>query len=259
MDNDYALYFEFYTNAVELSGEDAIAFFNKFFAKRENMDAYIHQYRLKTNEVDALERLFDKDDLYTRITDALDYDPYCYEAFLMLTKYQNEDEDRLYDLLSRKYEEICKETHFTEHGRDNAVLIANMYADFLNYTQETRTSLIVQDKIVELNGEFDPVLLLRYIYSYSATNDTKALYELFTKYNQYFTYIEFHLTLLEVFLRNNDDIDAIEVLEDLCEKIPDFIDNSDGDIRIASKYLSDVQMVPELEEWILRNKVRGRH
>ena len=35
--------------------------------------------------------------------------------------------------------------------------------------------------------------------------------------------------------------------------------NSDGDIRIASKYLSDVQMVPELEEWILRNKVRGRH
>ena len=30
MDNDYALYFEFYTNAVELSGEDAIAFFNKF-------------------------------------------------------------------------------------------------------------------------------------------------------------------------------------------------------------------------------------
>ena len=134
-----------------------------------------------------------------------------------------------------------------------------MYADFLNYTQETRTSLIVQDKIVELNGEFDPVLLLRYIYSYSATNDTKALYELFTKYNQYFNYIEFHLTLLEVFLRNNDDIDAIEVLEDLCEKIPDFIDNSDGGIRIASKYLSDVRMVPELEEWILRNKVRGRH
>ena len=109
MDNDYALYFEFYTNAVELSGEDAIAFFNKFFAKRENMDAYIRQYRLKTNEVDALERLFDKDDLYTRITDALDYDPYCYEAFLMLTKYQNEDEDRLYDLLSRKYEEICQD------------------------------------------------------------------------------------------------------------------------------------------------------
>lgn len=257
--NEYALYFEFYTNAIELTGEEAIEFFNHFFSRREIMDDYIRQYHLTTNEVDALERLFDNDDLYTRINDALEYDPYCYEAFLMLTKYQNEDEDLLYGLLSKKYEEICNESTFTSHGRDNAILMANMYADFLNYTQETRTSLIVQDKIVELNGEFDPVLLLRYIYSYSVTDDTKALYELFTKYNQYFAYIEYHLTLLEVFLRNNDDIDAIEVLEDLCVKIPDFIDDSNGNVRINEKYLNDVRTVKNLEEWIIKNKIRGKH
>lgn len=244
--NNFELYYEFYSKAVNLNNEEAIKFFYSFFIN-DNLDAYLNQFYLSENESLALETLFDEGDLKVRVLEALKYDEYCFEALLISTKFFD-DEDYLFDFYHNNFLKILSANNLSEHAKENAILFLNLYADFLLDVSQSEDSLMVQKEIVYMIDELEIPLLVRMIYTLERLDRLEDVFTIYMEFRKLIYDPAIHLAMAEILYENNYLEEARVIMLDVFNMYNDII--VDGIINQDIERI--IEQKSDFDAWVLK-------
>ena len=125
-------------------------YFTGFF-KIENEEKYEFDDRMSEANVSALRYLFEsEDELEARVNEALEIDPLCIEAWYILHKLSEEEENHH---LLRRWLALSKDyAGFNEYEKDNYRFILMRHADYLAAIHNVHKALSVLDLLSGLEG-----------------------------------------------------------------------------------------------------------
>lgn len=207
---DYALYFALYDGFTTLDGEIAYCFLTDFFADRRMLKAYSAQFSLNKAEKAALKALFSAEKPEIKALKALEVDPFCFEAIMILTKcFQGQ---KLKDLYFRCYRNITIKALKTKHSRDNAILFLNLYCDFLLERKDFAFAAAVQEKLFSLNDGIVTVLLYRYLVTVAQTGEITKIIELVQDHIELFNDLASVLETLHILCKHGYTFEALTLL-----------------------------------------------
>ena len=239
--------YDFYHKAVELQGEEALEFFDEFFSDKNNIREYVTQFpKLTVAERYALTYLNKHESLYVKAKKALECDPCCFEAVMILSKYYSDDEE-LYIFFEECFNAMCKIETLSEHGKENFILFAHIYADWLLKYGNIELSLKVQEKMIELDKKLNSVIAYRYIYCLAELKQIDKLYSVFENNRDVFRHFMLCLQLLDILISNNREFEALEVLDVYNEVLAGLSEE---------RYIKSMEVldrIPSIKNWIKLN------
>lgn len=243
--------------------EDEVRDYLADFFHPENKNKYLNDERFSDEDFDALEVMFEDDEILNKAYEALDVSPFCLEAFVVIYKLENDV--ALYDFFDEfngeEYDyDVLSDYHKYAYG-----MIESYYVDFLinirNLTKAKNVllTLIAKDnKMAESNN-------FRLSYIYSCLEDLDSFYKLYldTGFTEAFSYI----LLLVVCLKYGDKSKAKEVYGEFLThfKYATYVDHiwdlddNDDDAALEMKMTmsacySEICSVPNFFSWCSDNK-----
>lgn len=194
-----------------IEAADCEKFLKEFFTK-ENYKNYQVSFPLDRDEAKALKILFTAgNDIYERVEDVLEYDPFCLEAFYSFMALS--DDLALKYRFDGYYKQAAGYGDMTYHQKICYAQILDYYAQFL-YDIDNITGVVrVRNLLYKLTKDKKQVHMLSDLY-YLLENDDDY-YRLYL-YND-FTLMEY-LLLIVTLLKHDDEDRAREVARDMFEK-----------------------------------------
>lgn len=210
------------TTITYMSDDEVIDYFEDFF-DINNLDNYSFDSLANQKEKESARMMFGTDDIYQRAVKVLDKDPLCLEAFYVF--YRMADDYSLYLYFDKMFTQIGKFKRYSKYKKFAYKQIVDEYVTFLieinSYTQAIAVEMDVIDKL-EICGEGE---ITRLSFLFAMIEDFDNLYDLYIKvgfYNE-----ASYICLIVTALKNNEEIKAIEALNDLISeyKYGEYIDH----------------------------------
>ncbi|MBQ6493080.1 MAG: hypothetical protein IJI92_04370 [Erysipelotrichaceae bacterium] len=188
-------------------------YFNSYFTKAAFKDYKIEDGADK-DEIKALKILFgSKKDLRTRVENALSYDPFCAEAFLVF--YMLSEDVLVYNRFRIYQAEADHYADLTYYQKLSYTRIMDLYIEFLidisNFTQAIR----IQRLMIRLNGNSEKSTN-RLSFMYATVEDSEDFYRFYldSRFDAYD-----YILLLVTLLKNEERMRAQEVLADMFRNV----------------------------------------
>ena len=235
--------------------EYLLNFFTKNNFKNYEIDALADKTQVK-----AIKKLFDsKKQFLDRVEDSLQIDPFCKEAILI---YLLLAEDVFISYRFNSYLELSSDyADFDEYEKKNYLQILDLYVDFLLDIHNITTAIRVQRLIIRLSSVTTRKEINRLSFMYSTIENHKDFYRLYLD-NEFDTY-DFILLLITL-LKNDEELKAREVLDDMFDKIEysTYLDHLwDLDLNdtkqrefyetVEDCYI-DISSIPDFFSWVAR-------
>ena len=243
----FEIYYEFYQNSIELNGKEAIDYFNDFFADEGHLELYRRHFVLSVDEKDAILTLFKKDGLFDRARNALEYDPCCFEAIMIISKYY-EDEEDLYNFYEACFDRIIHAQYMSRHGKDNATLFCHIFADWLLAYGDLKASIKVQEAMFSFANAVDTTMVYRYINSLAQNGDFKKLLNTINKYKYIFNQLPICIEVMDILVNNGYEFEALDLLDIYQNQMA----KANGPRQ--ERALVTLERFPKLKTWIDANE-----
>ena len=203
-------------------------------------------------------------ELRKRAQSALDYDPFCLEAFF--TYYLLSEDLYVYYSFRECFSKADEYADFSASRQKRYLRILDFFVEFLLELHNITEAIRVQRMIIRLNGEATPLMINRLSYMYQLIEDDEEFYRLYLS-NEFDEYD--YLLLLVTLLKHEEEYRAREVLNDMLQKIEyaDYLDHiwdlDQSDPKQKEFYqLVDgcsmqVSSVLDFFGWVNKNKLRA--
>lgn len=239
--------FDLYMDGLHLPKEEALSLLEEYFDDLANLDVFMEDEKLMSeDEIRAVKILFEEGELKAKAEKAFAVDHYCFEAIMILIRLID-DEDELYDF----FKELCDRYDQTEavtvKQESTEKLVYNLFANFLMTAEQTKESLMIQDKLLKKSGHLSSLALSRFLISYLRLKDADGLIGFFKNYEGYLNrredYLEIMVGLFE--LKAIEDADYVRswMLKKFGHDAFDPIYYTNEGYRIISE-------VPGFKEWL---------
>ncbi len=194
--------FDLYMDGLHLPKEEALNLLEDYFDEPVNLNIFMEDEKImSTEEIAAIKVLFADGELIDRAKKAFAIDKYCFEAIMILIRYID-DEDELYDFFKSLCDQYDKEETSTPKRESTEKLVLNLYANFLLTAEQTKESLMIQDRLLKKTGNLSPLALSRFLIGYLRLKDAEGLIGFFKKYENFLKrredYIEIMIGLFEL-------------------------------------------------------------
>ena len=262
MSNDF---YSFATTLSTLGKDEVLNYIDNFFLP-ENLPDYTYPDYVNDREKAAIEVMFDEDlTLEERILKAKEIDRFCIEAFF--TELSMREETLAYSLFREYEEEFASISELDRYGRENLLIILDLFVEYLIEIRNYKTAIRLQIKINEKGEENANYVRLSYLYSF--IEDSDAFYKLYLdgKVKDPACFLLLIITLL----KNEEEDKAKDVLNDMFITVPysDHIDRIwelDTSIPEAAVFADCVDRlfdelcsVPYFFSWCAQNKEEALH
>lgn len=249
----------------EINDETKIEeYFLNFFCKK-NFKEYEPIEKPNDSQTKAIKIMFEsKKSLLQRVDKAIEYDPFCIEAFftyLMLS------EDVYVQLrCNAYYDELDKYPRLDKYQKACYLKILDFYVDFLLDIDNVTKAIEIEKLIVKLTNNYSQRSIMRLAYCYYSLEKADDFYRLYAEatFNAYE-----YLLLLITLLIHDEDIKAQEVLLDMFNNIEyatylDHVwdlDENDPKQKVFADTVTacfeDIRCIPTFFSWV--NKTREKY
>lgn len=236
-------------------------YFLKIFTKQKYKDYHV-DFNLDKYQEKAIKTMFEsKKSLDKRVDAAFKLDPFCLEAFFVFFM-SNEDVFVNYRFESY-FDQADNYADFDNYEKYCFINIMNFYVDFLLDIRNISRAIKVQRLIMRLTNDTTPLAINRLSFMYATKEDADEFYRLYL-HNEFDTYD--YLLLIIALLKNDDEIRAKQVLNDMVNNIEyaKYLDhlwdlNLDDPKQkefydVVDDCFQDIMAIPDFFTWVNLNK-----
>lgn len=235
-----------------------------FFTKK-NFKEYEIPEDVNKEQLKAIKVMFEsKKELKDRIDDAIEYDPFCVEAFFA---YMMTVEDVYLQLRFDAYfKELNNYPSFDVYQKKCYLTILNFYVEFLLDVSNVTGAIRIQRLMIQLTNSATKTDVSRLAYMFFSIENQEDFYRLYLDYD--FTLYDY-LLLIVTLLKHEEEMKAREVLIDMFDNIEygtylDHVWDLDENIPEQKEFMKtvndcyeDLVSIPTFFSWV--NKTRERY
>lgn len=214
--------FKLVTDITYMDDDELLDYFEDFF-DINNLETYSFDSLANKKERESARRMFGVDDVFDRASEVLSDDPLCLEAFYVF--YRMADDYSLYLYFDKMFNQKSKFKKYSKYKKYAYKQIIDNYVTFLldlrSYTQAIAVEMAVIESL-EICGQGE---ITRLAFLFALKEDFDSLYDLYIKVG--FFDETSYICLITTALKNNEEIKAIEVLNDFTSeyKYAEYIDH----------------------------------
>ena len=240
-------------------------YFRKTFTP-ENYRQYAVDYELTSLQKKAIKTMFEsKKDLDKRIDQALKSDPFCLEAFFAY--FVLSDDVFVNYRFETYYAQSENYADFDVYEKYCYITIMDFYVEFLLDIKNITRAIKVQRMIIRLTNDHSKTAIDRLAFMYNIIEDSDEFYRLYLD-NEFDEYD--YLLLMVTLLKNDEQIKAREVLDDMFRNIEysDYMDHLwDLDLDdpkqkefydVIEDCFQDISAIPDFFTWVNFAKENGK-
>ncbi len=243
--------------------EDDVEDFLENYFHPKKREQYMADERFEAEDYDSLEMMFQDYDLIDKAYDALDVNPFCMEAFVVV--YKLESDVSLFNFFNDFNDKDFDYNSLSEYHKYVYGLIESYYVDFLINIRNLTGAKNVLLNLLNKDERLYEGNLFRLSYLYSCLEDLDSFYNLYldSGFKEAFSYI----LLLVVCLKHGDKQKAKEVFGEFLSsfKYASYIDHiwdlddndEDGAVEMRmtmSACYSEICSIPNFFSWCEENK-----
>lgn len=214
--------FKLITDIAYLEDDELIDYFENFF-DIDNLAQYTFDDLSNKKEKESAKKMFGEGDIFNRAKDILDEDPYCLEAFFVF--YRMSDDYNLYLYFDKMFSNLNKYNKLSKYKKFAYKQIMDNFVAFLTEINSPTQAISVQMRLIDKLQICGQAEIIRLSFLFAMKEDFEDLYDLYLKVG--FFDESSYICLITTALKNNEEIKAIEVLNDFLEeyKYADYIDH----------------------------------
>lgn len=214
--------FKLVADITYMDDDELLDYFENFF-DIDNLESYTFDSLANKKEIESSKKMFGVDDVFERAKNVLEEDPLCLEAFYVF--YRLADDYSLYLYFDKMFNQRSKFKRYSKYKKFVYKQILDNYVTFFTDLKSFTQAIAVEMEIIQTLELCGVGEITRLSFLFAMIEDFDNLYDLYTQVGFYDE--SSYIALIVTALKNNEEIKAIEVLNDFIGdyKYAEYIDH----------------------------------